>query len=212
MILDDYLYIAHRIDRAAARRHCPQLSGLVLDVGCGRQPYRDLLPPGSTYVGMEVTDEGSPDVVGNVMDLPIRSESVDAVMCNEVLEHVPEPARGVAEMYRVLRPGGKLYVTVPQSWGLHYEPHDYFRYTKYGVSYLLERAGFRVRAIEQMGGLFSYAVVRLVDLAAAAWFRLCDRIGLSRSSGRYRAPVASSPRNRRSRSEPSWACPRRLVT
>lgn len=194
MILDDHLYIAHRIDRAAARRHCPRLTGLVLDVGCGRQPYRDLLPPQSSYVGMEVSGDVSPDLVGSVLDLPVRSESVDAVICTQVLEHVPEPARGVAEMHRVLRPGGKLYVTVPQSWGLHYEPHDYFRFTKYGVAYLLERAGFRIRAIEQMGGLFSYAVVRLIDLAATAWFGLCDRIGLRR--GRYRiAALAALPVN-----------------
>jgi hypothetical protein len=78
-----------------------------------------------------------------------------------------------------------VYVTVPQAWGLHYEPFDFFRYTRYGIALLLEQAGFEVLETRQMGGLFSYFAVRLIDLfVVAALFPLCDTIRLKR--GRYR--------------------------
>jgi SAM-dependent methyltransferase len=185
VILSDYLHLAHRIDRAMARRYCPELVGIVLDVGCGRQPYRRFLGPGTTYIGMEMSAELEPDIVGSVLALPVRSGSLDGILCNEVLEHVPEPGAALAEMHRALRPSGRAYLTVPQSWGLHYEPQDYYRYTKYGITYLLEKHGFRVRSMDRMGGLFSYTAVRLLDLLVTGpFFGLCDRIGLRR--GRYR--------------------------
>jgi SAM-dependent methyltransferase/uncharacterized protein YbaR (Trm112 family) len=185
MIFENYLYIAARIDRRKAKRFCAALSGVVVDVGCGPQPYAQYLPAGCTYVGVESDDRLEPDVVGDVFALPIRSGAADSAMCNEVLEHVPDPAAALAEIARIVRPGGALYMTVPQSWGLHYEPNDYYRYTPYGIRHLLEGAGFRVVRVEQMGGLFSHFLVRLLDLVVArALFPLCDRIGLVR--GRYR--------------------------
>jgi SAM-dependent methyltransferase len=185
-VFDDYLHLAHRIDRRMAQKYVPRLEGCVLDVGCGRQPYRRFLRNGTRYVGMEYDTRLHPTVVGDVRALPFRDAVFNAVMCNEVLEHVPEPARALAEIHRVLRPGGQVYVTVPQSWGLHYEPHDFYRYTKYGMVYLLEHAGFRVTATERMGGLFSFFAVRLLDMLVLQYlFKLFDRIGFQR--GRYRA-------------------------
>lgn len=185
MIFDDYLYIAHRIGQKMARRYCSSLSGVVIDVGCGRRPYRRFLPTNASYVGVDSNRDLSPDVVASVTALPFRTGSIDAVMCSEVLEHVPEPSLALGEINRVLRSGSRLYMTVPQSWGLHYEPDDYFRYTRYGIGYLLEQNGFEIRQIEQMGGLFSYFAVRVLDLfVTGVLFRLCDAIRLER--GRYR--------------------------
>jgi SAM-dependent methyltransferase len=116
-------------------------------------------------------------------------------MCTEVMEHVPKPARALEEIHRVLRAGGLLYLTVPQAWGLHYEPHDYYRYTKYGISHLLEEAGFQTLQVCQMGGLFSYGVVRLIDLVVfRGLFPLLDRLHVYR--GRYHlAALLASPLN-----------------
>jgi SAM-dependent methyltransferase len=184
-LLDDYLYIAHRIDRSAATTFCPRLRGEVLDIGCGRRPYRALLTRASGYIGMDSNPDVKPDVVGSVLDLPFEDASFDGVMCTEVLEHVPDPSRALAEIRRVMRGGGLLYLTVPQAWGLHYEPHDYFRYTKYGIGHLLEKAGLAVLEIRQTGGLFSYSAVRFVDLVVLrGLFPILDRLGLHR--GRYR--------------------------
>jgi len=92
----------------------------------------------------------------------------------------------MAEIARVLRPGGLLYLTVPQSWGLHYEPDDYFRFTKYGIRVLLERHGLQLQEYRQIGGLFSHFAVRLIDLIVArAWLPTWRKLGLRR--GGYRA-------------------------
>jgi SAM-dependent methyltransferase len=194
-LIDDYLYIAHRIDRAMARRFCPRLRGAILDVGCGMRPYRALLTEASTYVGLDSNPSLEPDVVGSVLRLPFENGSFDGVLCNEVLEHVPTPTRALEELHRVLRRGGRLYVTVPQAWGLHYEPDDYYRYTRYGISHLLEQAGFELLEVRQMGGLFSYAAVRFVDLMVLrGLFPLLERLHLRR--GKYRlAALLALPLN-----------------
>jgi SAM-dependent methyltransferase len=184
-LLDDYLYIAHTIDRRMAEAYCPMLQGDVLDIGCGTRPYRRFLTNARCYVGIDQNPDVRPDVVGSVLDLPFGDASFDGVLCTEVLEHVPDPFVAARELFRVTRPGGKVYVTVPQAWGLHYEPNDYFRYTKYGIMHVLEGVGFSVCEVRQMGGLFSYFSVRLIDLLVLdVLFRLLDRLGIQR--GRYR--------------------------
>jgi len=98
------------------------------------------------------------------LELPVRTSSIDAVICSEVLEHVPEPATALTEISRVLRTGGFLYLTVPQAWGLHYEPNDYYRFTKYAIRRMLTQSGFETKTCNQVGGLFTYFTVRLFDV------------------------------------------------
>jgi SAM-dependent methyltransferase len=185
MLLDDYLHIAHDAERAMAKLYCPRLEGRILDIGCGGRPYRRFLADGSSYVGLDSNPDVGPDVIGSVLALPFPDASFDGVICTEVLEHVPDPALALDEINRVLRAGGSLYLTVPQAWGLHYEPHDYYRYTRYGIEYLLGQAGFVTRELRQIGGLFSYVAVRLIDLVVTQLlFPAYRRAGLVR--GRYR--------------------------
>ena len=67
-------------------------------------------------------------------DARSRDGAFDAVLFTQVLEHVPEPARVLAELHRILRPGGTLYLTAPLVWELHELPHDYYRYTSEGLA------------------------------------------------------------------------------
>ncbi len=133
----------------------------VLDAGAGEGKYKDELAH-TRYVGVDlaVGDEawayGDLDVVTDLAALPFHNGHFDAVVCTQVLEHVREPSQILQELYRVLRPGGKLFLSAPQSWYQHQKPHDYYRYTAFGLRYLFEKAGFEVQSIENMGGYFWY--------------------------------------------------------
>jgi SAM-dependent methyltransferase len=83
--------------------------------------------------------------------LPFRDSSCDTLLAVEVLEHVPDPTRCAAEFARVLRPGGKLLITVPFSAPRHQLPFDFARFTPEGIRGLLERNGFEIELFEARG-------------------------------------------------------------
>lgn len=127
----------------------PKVSGTVLDVGCGAQPYRILLPPGVRYIGIDTVDakahfgyEMSDTIYFSGDTWPIKTESVDFILCAETLEHILDPGTFLSEMYRCLRPGGRILLTVPFAARWHFIPWDYWRFTPSGLNHLLERAGF----------------------------------------------------------------------
>lgn len=142
-------------------RHVDQLAGaltgrVVIDVGCGEQPYRPCLRGFKHYVGFDSIDApdrgGNPDVLGDALALPFAPGSADAILCTEVIEHVTDPAVMLSEFARVLVPGGSVVLTSPFTWHLHDEPHDYWRFTEFGLRLLFERAGFRVMALRATNG------------------------------------------------------------
>ena len=133
--------------------------GKLLDVGCGDMPYKDLvLGKGVQYDTFDIERRAAGvKYVGDVHDMNmIADASYDSALCLAVLEHVRDPAQALGEIARVLKPGGTLILSVPHLSRLHEEPHDFFRYTQYGIEALLEKAGFRVLEMTPAGGLFSF--------------------------------------------------------
>lgn len=118
----------------------------VLDVGSGDSPYRELFASfdylTNDWADTTYSPSASVDVVAPAHDLPLDDDSLDAVVCTQVLEHTPEPWAVLEEFARVIRPGGKVILTAPLTWYLHEVPHDYYRFTAYGLGHLLRRAGF----------------------------------------------------------------------
>jgi SAM-dependent methyltransferase len=118
----------------------------VLDLGAGDAPYRELFP----HVEYTTSDwesslhEGAAqaDLIAPADALPVADGSFELVLCTQVLEHVPEPDRVLAECFRVLVADGILAVTVPLLYELHELPHDYQRFTENGLRRLLSGAGF----------------------------------------------------------------------
>lgn len=163
-----------RVLPPAIQKH---IRGVCLDAGAGRMAYRRLLAPRADEV---VTLDWQPrpglDIAGSVMELPLRDECLDSVLCSQVLEHVPDPAAALREFHRCLRPGGALVLSVPHLAYLHNEPHDYFRYTKHGLRVLLERAGFDTVSIEPAGGLLSF-LGHIPSLTAKAAFARIPVLG-----------------------------------
>lgn len=132
---------------------------LILDVGAGKKPYEHLHAKHkyiATDYGGEYTVSNSviPNFYADTAFLPVQTEIFDSVICYQVLEHVPYPSVVLEELYRILRPGGMLYLTVPQGWGLHHAPHHYFNFTRFGLALLFDNAGFINCKIEERGGIF----------------------------------------------------------
>lgn len=143
-------YFARRGLLAGLEEFFPLLQGSVLDVGCGSKPYRAFIPAVS-YVGMEIDTPRtrrsfSADVYYDGCTFPFPDASFDAVLCSQVFEHVFTPAEFLLEVNRVLRSEGCLLLTVPFVWDEHEQPHDFARYSSFGLRSMLKRAGFEVEA------------------------------------------------------------------
>jgi len=133
--------------------------GRCLDAGSGRSPWLPRLASrGIEVISLDVEDRaGEVDIVADLQDMPeVSDASLGTVLCTQVLEHVPRPWDALAEIERVLEPGGHLILSVPHLSMLHEVPHDYYRYTRYGLESLLEGRGFRVLEIRESGGLVSF--------------------------------------------------------
>jgi SAM-dependent methyltransferase len=145
--------------------------GRVLDAGAGECIYRPLFE-GRRYVSTDrgVGDAGwdytQLDALADLERIPFRPGTFDFVLCTETLEHVARPGRVLSELARVLKPGGTLALSVPFLHPVHQAPHDYFRYTPYGLRHLMAEAGFDRVEVRASGGYFTYLRGQLGDFAA----------------------------------------------
>lgn len=156
-------WMIHRLMRQAMAEVTGFVTGRLLDVGCGMRPYAAIFEACvQDYVGLERDRRryDGADVWGDILRLPFEDQVFDTVLCNQVLEHVPEPQQAMDEMARLLRPGGYLILTAPHIWGLHEVPHDYFRYTPYGLQYLAKKAGLVVKKTCALAGFWVTAGAR----------------------------------------------------
>ncbi len=120
------------------------VSGKVLNVGSGTSERYSFQNNASEYVRMDIAPGPNIDVVGRAEEIPFPDDSFDTVVSTQVFEHVENPELAAAEVIRVLAKGGRLLITVPQWNELHEEPHDYWRYTKFGLQTLFERHGSKL--------------------------------------------------------------------
>ena len=110
----------------------------VLNIGSGG-PIQEIIESSLDFEITNIDNDlaRNPDFVMDVTKLKFDNNSYDLVIMMEVLEHVKEPKKAISEIYRVLRPNGQLILSTPFILGIHDEPHDYYRFTKYGLEYLL---------------------------------------------------------------------------
>jgi len=127
--------------------------GSLLDFGCGSKPYKKYFTNVDKYVGLEydngdLSKSHSADIVysGNV--LPFNNEHFDSVLATEVIEHIFNLDAMLDEIYRVIKPGGYFFITIPFIFGEHEVPNDYGRYTRYGIRKILEDHNFEVIEIQ----------------------------------------------------------------
>lgn len=133
----------------------PEIPGDVLDVGgADGSRYRHLFHTES-FVSLDIDPKLNPTFVASAETMPFSNSTFDTILSSQMLEHVLRPANCLNEISRVLKPNGLLVLTVPQQNELHSEPDDYWRFTSYGIVYLLEESNFEVLKIIQRGGFFS---------------------------------------------------------
>ena len=151
----------------------------ILDAGAGESVYKKLFSRCSykaidLAVGESRWNYANLDYVGPLHEMPIENDVFDAVLCTQVLEHLEWPRESVKEMHRVLKPGGKLYMTVPMAQNEHQVPYDFFRYTSYGLESICKHAGFNNIKITPFGGLWvrwAYELPRGMSIFPSAGIR-----------------------------------------
>jgi len=130
---------------------------MVLDAGAGKSPYRGLFKH-ATYEAADFAKLPSKyaplDYVCDMTDIPVEDGRFDRVLFNQVLEHLPEPGLALAELNRVLKPGGRIFCSAPLFFQEHQAPYDFYRYTQYGLKKLFGDAGFEIVRIEWLEGYF----------------------------------------------------------
>jgi FkbM family methyltransferase len=162
-----HLYNPATRDAWVADRAASVEAGLrVLDVGAGTAPYKHLFAHCTYethdfaqydgYKGPEGTYTEI-DYVSDITAIPVPDNSYDVILCTEVLEHVPRPVEALAEMARIVKPGGRLFLSAPLGSGLHQEPyHFYGGYTDHWYRKFLDEFGCDVEAIEPNHGWFAH--------------------------------------------------------
>jgi len=145
--------VAHEPTRSLSR-------GLVLDAGSGRGAWKSTIEQGGAVrESVDIAPKAGETVtwIADLADMPqVLSDRYDATICHQVLEHVPRPGAAIAELFRTLKPGGTLVISVPHLSRQHELPHDYFRFTPGGLRQLLEEASFEVEMVEPIGGLLTF--------------------------------------------------------
>ena len=149
----------------------PRVKGRLLDVGCGAQPYRELLSPEVSYLGIDTVDAKArfgyeiPDTLYFEGDTwPVDTGSFDVVLCTETLEHIADTLRFLDEVRRALRPGGRVILTVPFAARWHFIPHDYWRFTPSGLMRVLTQAGFTDVQVYARGNALTVACYKVEAL------------------------------------------------
>ncbi|MCL5289516.1 MAG: class I SAM-dependent methyltransferase [Firmicutes bacterium] len=139
----------------------------VLDVGAGSCPYRMFFLhcdyKAQDFQGLtpeqlrEQSGYGKIDYHCDATNIPVPDSCYDAVLCTEMLEHVPEPINVIKEIARILKPGGKVIMTAPLGSGIHQSPyHFYGGYTPYWYDKFLSEFGFEEISVEPNGGFFKF--------------------------------------------------------
>ncbi len=144
----------------------------ILDVGAGLCQYRkffehceyktqDFCQYKGTKNGL-MKDEwryGTIDYVCDSTSIPVPDVSFDAILCSEVLEHIPEPIKAIKEFSRILKKNGKLFLTAPLGSGLHQQPYHYYGgFTPHFYKKYFKEFGFKVIEITSNGGLLKHFI------------------------------------------------------
>jgi len=137
------------------RKYATHIKGVVLDVGSGGfLRYRDLFNF-EKYVTLDINPEIKPDIVASADNIPLEKNSIDSIICTQVLGDTINPSAVIKEFNRILKVNGVVLLTESLLNELHDEPNDFWRFTRFSLKYIFENNGFEIIEIEQRGGFFT---------------------------------------------------------
>lgn len=150
---------------------------LMLNIGSGvHKPHPDIINTDIFYYH-------GVDLVANAEELPLPTGSVDAIVCESLLEHVPNPKKIVTEMYRVLKPGGQIYIVIPFVYPFHACPNDFYRWSITGLRELvkdgeIEKIGTRAGPTSALTGQLGTWFAIVFSFGYEPLYNLLSLVGL----------------------------------
>lgn len=165
----DFNSTRHRLrqENAAFAALIPD-DALVLDAGSGDAPYKSLFEHARyESADFEQVDKAyaASTYVCDLQRIPVEDDRFDFIVFNQVMEHLPEPKLVLAELHRILKPGGKMIYTGPLFYEEHEQPYDFYRYTQFGLRHLLTATGYTIDRIDWLEGYFGTVGYQLNTMA-----------------------------------------------
>ncbi len=143
-------------------------NAIMLDAGAGDCVYKEIFK----HVNYESADFCQVDkpyatvtYTCNLTAIPVKDNKYDLVLCSQVLEHLPNPEQVLQELFRVLKPNGRLWMSAPFFYEEHEQPYDFYRYTQFGVSHLVKKTGFTIDKIDWLEGYFGTLAYQFKTIA-----------------------------------------------
>lgn len=128
----------------------------ILDAGAGSVKYKKFFQD-CIYKTQDFKQYGEIDYLSDIVNIPVEENSFDAVICTEVLEHIPRPDLAIKEFSRILKRGGNLYLTAPLMSGIHQAPYYFYSgFSEFWYLKFLNEYGFKEIDIRPKKGFFAF--------------------------------------------------------
>ncbi|WP_026804182.1 class I SAM-dependent methyltransferase [Aliarcobacter lanthieri] len=155
-----YNWIIYDISDKWIESYSKYYKGTLVDLGCGEASHKNyFLQYVNKYIGVDWTKtlhNSKADIISDLnKKIEIEDDFADTIISLSVMEHLCEPQIFLNESYRILKKDGTIILGVPWMWRIHEAPHDYFRYTPYGLKYMFEKAGYKDIKVQPTTGFFT---------------------------------------------------------
>jgi len=159
-------WILYDVGDKFLEKYSSYYKGHLVDLGCGEAPYKKyFLQYADSYEGVDWTKtlhNSKADVISDLnKKIELGDETADTIVSLSVMEHLCEPQIFLNESFRILKRGGYMILQVPWQWWIHEEPHDYFRYSPYGLKYMFGKAGFKDVQVTPQTGFFTARIAKM---------------------------------------------------
>jgi SAM-dependent methyltransferase len=155
-----YNWLIYDISDKWLESYSKYYKGTLVDLGCGEAPHKNyFLQYVNQYIGVDWTNtlhNSKADIISDLnKEIVVEDNFADTIISLSVMEHLCEPQIFLNESYRILKKDGTIILGVPWMWWIHEAPHDYFRYTPYGLKYMFEKAGYKDIQVQPTTGFFT---------------------------------------------------------